>query len=285
MELSEQTLEKLSKLIHRLCGLVIGPDKGYLVRHRLGPLVQSEGLESLEQLLLRLEGRGGSRLHDAIIEAITTKETSFFRDRAFFRALREVVLPERVEALKQSGDLRHRIRIWSAGCSTGQECYSVAMLIRELVAASGAAGPRENHFNILASDISTESIRIAKAGRYSRNEVARGLPAELLDRHFHRRGEHWIVDDALGRLVQFRRFDLLNSPVELGAFDVILCRNVLIYFDESARRRIYHGLYSVLQDGGWLALGAAESLFGAEHRFETVKVGPTILYRKPSRRG
>ena len=285
MELSEQTLEKLSMLIHRLCGLVIGPDKGYLVQHRLGPLMRAEGIDSYEQLLLRLQGRGCSRLHDAIVEAITTKETSFFRDRAFFRALQQVVLPERIEALEQSAARRHRIRIWSAGCSTGQECYSVAMIIRDLVAAHGPAGPRESLFTILASDISTESIEIAKAGRYGPNEVGRGLSSDLLGRHFHQRGNHWIVDDSLRRLVQFRRFDLLNSPAELGAFDVILCRNILIYFDESARRRIYRGLYGMLQDGGWLALGAAESLFGVESAFETVKVGRTLLYRRPARTG
>jgi chemotaxis protein methyltransferase CheR len=286
MELSEQTLKQLSKLIHQLCGLVIGPDKGYLVRHRLGPLVRAEGLDSFEQLLQKLEGRGSTRLYDAIVEAITTKETSFFRDRAFFRALQQVVLPERIEALTQSDNRRHRIRIWSAGCSTGQECYSIAMLIRDLLvpARRDPEGPHESRFTILASDISAESLEIAKGGRYGANDVARGLPAELLARHFHRRGNHWVTDDSLRRMIQFRRFDLLNTPTELGAFDVILCRNVLIYFDEPTRRRIYRGLYSVLQDGGWLALGAAESLFGVEHAFETVKIGPTILYRKTPRR-
>jgi chemotaxis protein methyltransferase CheR len=285
MELSKQTLESLSDVVHRLCGLVIGPDKGYLVRHRLEPLVRREGLDSLEQLLQRLQGRDCGRLQDAVVEAITTKETSFFRDRAFFRALQETVLPECIVALEQLADHRHRIRIWSAGCSTGQECYSVAMLIRELIASRGTGALHESHFTILASDISAESLKIAKAGRYDRNDVAKGLSPELLRRHFHHRGNHWVIDDSLRRLVQFHRFDLLDPPAELGAFDVVLCRNVLIYFDQSTRQRICRRLYSVLQDGGWLALGSAESLFGLEHRFETVKAGRVILYRKPRRGG
>ena len=285
MELSKQTLQDLSELIHRLCGLVIGRDKGYLVRHRLEPLVRDEGLDSFEQFLERLRGRDRARLHDAIVEAITTKETSFFRDRAYFQALREHVLPERMATLRRPAGQRHRIRIWSAGCSTGQECYSLAMLIRDLVAADDTGGRHESHFTILASDISAEALETAKAGRYGRNEVSRGLTGAMLDRHFHHRGNSWVVDESLRRLVQFRRFDLLDAPTELGAFDLILCRNVLIYFDNSAKQRVCRGLYGVLQDGGWLALGAAESLYGVEHRLETVKIGPVLLYRKPPRGG
>ena len=281
MELSQDTQRGLAELIHRLCGLVIGQDKAYLLRHRLEPLVRSEGLAGFEQLLERLQGRDGARLHDALVEAITTKETSFFRDRAFFQALREHVLPECVALLQRSAGQRHRIRIWSAGCSTGQECYSLAMLIRDLVAAGGTAGLRESHFAILASDISADALETAKAGRYGSAEVARGLPEPLLERHFHHRGNEWVVDESLRRLVQFRRFDLLRSPAELGAFDLILCRNVLIYFDEPTRRRVCHGLCGALQAGGWLAVGAAESLFGINEHIETVKLGRVLLYRKP----
>lgn len=280
MELSKQTLQDLSELIHRLCGLVIGRDKGYLVRHRLEPLVRREGLDSFERFLERLQGRDRARLHDAIVEAITTKETSFFRDRAYFQALKEHVLPERMAALRSSAGRRHRVRIWSAGCSTGQECYSLAMLIRDLVAADDPSGRCESQFTILASDISADSLEIAKAGRYGPNEVSRGLTEAMLARHFHRRGNSWVVDDSLRHLVQFRRFDLLGSPVELGAFDLILCRNVLMYFDDSAKQRVCRGLYGVLQDGAWLALGAAESLYGLEHRLETVRIGQVLLYRR-----
>jgi chemotaxis protein methyltransferase CheR len=283
MELCKQTLQDLSELIHRLCGLVIGCDKGYLVRHRLEPLVRGEGLDSFEQFLERLQSRDRARLHDAIIEAITTKETGFFRDRAYFNALRDHVLPERMAMLRRMVGQRHRIRIWSAGCATGQECYSLAMLVRELAAADGNNAELESRFSILASDISAEALEVARAGRYGPNEVKKGLSAALLDRHFHRRGNQWVIDESLRRLVQFQKFDLLDSPAALGGFDVILCRNVLIYFDEPARQRVCRGLYGVLQDGGWLMLGSAESLMGVNEPFESVKVGRVLLYQKPPR--
>ncbi len=285
MELTPGTQLRLSELIHRLCGLVIGSDKAYLIHHRLEPLVHAEGLTSFEQFLDRLQSRDGARLHDVIIEAITTKETSFFRDREFFHALEMNVLPECVSALKRPFGRRHRIRIWSAGCATGQECYSVAMLIRELVMADGNHNLRESDFTILASDISAEALKYAKAGRYIQSEVSRGLSGAMLTRHFHYETGDWVAIESLRKLIHFRRFDLLNSPAGLGAFDVILCRNVLIYFDEPSRRRVCQRLYEVLQDGGWLALGSAENLYGTDERFEVVRLGSTLLYRKPHRIG
>jgi len=281
MELSRQTFQELAQLIHRLCGLVVGQDKMYLVRHRLEPVIRRHGLDGFEQLLQRLQTRAGVQLHDSIVEAVTTKETSFFRDQAFFKAIREHVLPECVRLLTQSGGKRHRIRIWSAGSSTGQEAYSLAMLVRDFVEADSSQDLKENQFSILASDISAEAIAAAKAGCYGRSEVTRGLSEEQLRRHFHHRGDCWILNEPVRRLVHFRRFNLLHSPAELGAFDLILCRNVLIYFDEPTRKRICQGLYETLQDGGWLALGSAESLYGLGHRMETVKVGRMMLYRKP----
>lgn len=285
MELSRPTLLGLSVVIRRLCGISLGPDKAYLVRHRLGPLVESEGLTGFDDLLARLQGRSESRLHDSIIEAITTKETSFFRDRAVFQFLREIVMPERIRALRSESSLRHRIRIWSAGCSNGQEPYSVAMLIHDLMERHGAGDAKANQFSILATDLSREALDSAKAGRYSQSDVARGLSEDDLERHFRRSGKHWVINESLRRMVQFRRFDLLAPPASLGAFDVVLCRNVLIYFDEATRYRVCQGLLSVLQAGGWLALGAAESLFGISHALETVRCKQVVFYRRPQSMG
>ncbi len=281
MELTPQTFGELADWIHRLCGLVVGPDKMYLVRHRLGPVVRRFELNGFEGLLQRLQMREQPRLHDAIIEAITTKETSFFRDHAFFQALSQHVLPECVARLKSSGGKRHRIRLWSAGASTGQEAYSLAMLVRDLIESNLSQGLHEGQFTILASDISAEALEKAQAGRYSRSEVARGLSEGVLGRHFKLHGDRWAVTDPLQRMIQFRRLNLLHPPADLGAFDVILCRNVLIYFDEPTRRKVCQTLYSTLHDGGWLALGSAESLYGIEDRMQDVKVGKVMLYRKP----
>ncbi|MBI3833986.1 MAG: protein-glutamate O-methyltransferase CheR [Planctomycetes bacterium] len=268
-----------------MCGLVLGPDKAYLLRHRLAPVVESEGLTSFDELLVRLQCRGGSRLHDAIIEAITTKETSFFRDRGFFGFLRKSVLPEFFETLRRKSGLRRRIRVWSSGCSTGQEPYSIAILIRDLIESGDADGAKENQFTILATDLSTEALESARTGKYSSADVERGLSEFDLARYFRRAGKHWTVNESLRRLVQFRRFDLLTSPAALGAFDLILCRNVLIYFDEATRRRVCGGLFGAMQSGGWLALGAAESLFGVDHQLENVRLGQVLCYRKPHRGG
>ena len=285
MELSRETFQELTQRIHRLCGLVIGPDKMYLVRHRLEPVIRSHGLEGFEDLLQRLRAREGSQLHDTIVEAITTQETSFFRDPGLFKALREQVLPERVAMLRHAGGKRHRIRMWSAASSTGQEAYSLAMLVQDFIEADGSQDVQEHQFTILASDISADALETAKAARYSRSAVARGLSEEQLRCHFHQRGDRWILSEPVRRLVRFRRFNLLHSPAALGAFDLILCRNVLIYFDEPTRRRICGAFYEILHDGGWLALGAAESLYGMDDRLETVQVGRMMLYRKPQRAG
>ncbi|MEW6251753.1 MAG: protein-glutamate O-methyltransferase CheR [Planctomycetota bacterium] len=276
MELSNQTLQGLCDVIRRLCGLVLGPHKAYLIRHRLAPLVQSEGLTSFEQLLERLHGRSAGRLHDAIVEAITTKETSFFRDRAFFDALQTTVLPECMRTLRRFPGQRHRIRIWSAGCATGQEAVSVAILIRELYGADG----QDAAFAVLGTDLSALALSRAQEGRYSAADVKRGLSEDRLARHFRRCGSDWVVVEPLRRLLSFRRFDLLQPPTALGAFDVILCRNVLIYFDEPTRQRLCASLCDLLQAGGWLALGSAESLSGVHRRVETVRVGRVQLYRR-----
>lgn len=279
MELTAETGRRLADLIHRLCGLVLGPNKDYLIRHRLEPLLVREGLSGYEQLLERLQGRSAPRLHDAIVEAITTKETGFFRDHALFLAIQREILPACIANLRASGGRRHRIRIWSAACSTGQEPYSLAMIVRDLV-DDVESGVSEGQFTILASDISSEAVETARAGIYLASEVKRGLSEDNLKRHCRRDGKHWLIADRVRRLVQFQRFDLMQPPTQLGAFDLILCRNVLIYFDEATRKRICAGMHGTLYPGGWLALGAAESLFGISDRFEQIRVGRTLLYRK-----
>ena len=279
MELSHTTLLELTKLIHRLSGLAIGGDKAYLVRHRLAPLVRRHGLETFEQFLHKLQAKGSTHLQDAVVEAITTKETSFFRDPWLYDALLQQVLPALAAALQRGGGGRHRVRIWSAGTSTGQEAYSLAMLVREFI--DGSRGSlHDRHFNILASDISSEAIETAKAGSYSKADIDRGLSESRLRRHLTRRGDRWIVGDSLRQLVQFRQFNLLHPPTELGAFDLVLCRNVLIYFDEPTRARVCRGVHRVLNDGAWLALGSAESLYGIESDLHTIKFGRAVIYCK-----
>lgn len=285
MELPQPTFLELATVIHDETGIVLGPEKAYLIRHRLEPLIRDEKLTDFAGLVQRLRMRSGRGLRDAVIDAITVKETQFFRDHSFFEAIRTVVLPACAAAVAKPGHGRQRVRIWSAAASTGQEAYSIAMLLREFIAADAGAKLDERRFSILATDISAEAIRFAGAGAYTKAEVHRGVTAARLHQHFRQHGGRWVVEESLRTMVQFRTFNLLRSPAELGAFDLILCRNVLIYFDDATRKRICRALFAALHDGGWLALGSAESLHGVEDRFETVIVGKAILYRKPGRAG
>jgi chemotaxis protein methyltransferase CheR len=278
MELTPQTLQDLAGLIHQWSGLVIGKEKAYLIRHRLEPLVRSSGLKGFEEFLHRLQTKGHTRLQNAVIDAITTQETSFFRDAWFFEALFKHVLPQCASALKSVGGGRSRIRIWSAGSSTGQEAYSLAMLIREFIDASNG-GLKERHFSILASDISGEALDAAKEGVYTKAMVDRGLTEPRLRRHFARRGDRWVANDSLRHLVTFRYFNLLHSPADFGMFDLVLCRNVMIYFDETTRQRVCRNLHRTLQPGAWLAVGAAESI-STSGDLHAVKLGRANLYRR-----
>jgi chemotaxis protein methyltransferase CheR len=280
MHLSPETLNELSRLIQRWSGLALGPDKGYLIRHRLGPVVRNCGFHGFDELLLRLrDDNAGAHIRAAVVEAITTKETSFFRDAWLFDALARHALPEIATASKRADRAGRRVRIWSAGTSTGQEAYSLAMIVREYL-DSGQRPSDQSDVSILASDISAEAIDVAKAGLYSTQEVQRGLSESRVRRFFRPHGDGWQVNDPLRRLVQFRTFNLLSSMAEVGTFDLILCRNVLIYFDEATRARVGRTLCAALKEGGWLALGSAESLYGAGDRFDLVKFGRAFVYRR-----
>jgi len=279
MDLAPAIFQDLATIIRGESGIILGPEKAYLVRHRLEPLIRAANLDNFQTLVKKLHLPAGLKLRNAVIDAITVKETRFFRDPSCFESLLEHVLPAFVREIHDSKRSR-RIRIWSAAAATGQEAYSVAMLVREL-AASESPGQHEDQVAILASDISTGAIEKAQAARYTPAEVRRGLSEPRLRRHCHLRDDHWHINDAVRRLVRFRSFNLLHPAAELGAFDVILCRNVLIYFDNATRRKTIQHLAAALRPGGWLVLGSAESLYGMEDRFETQIHGRTILYRKP----
>ncbi|HSZ59360.1 MAG TPA: protein-glutamate O-methyltransferase CheR [Tepidisphaeraceae bacterium] len=279
MQLSPQTLQKLIRLIQQWTGLALGPDKEYLIRHRLAPVVRSCGFGGYDELLLRLGAGDATRIQDAVIEAITTKETSFFRDPWLFDVLLQQVIPDLARQHKRGHGASRPIRICSAGASTGQEAYSLAIAVCEFI-DSGRHEHTHKDFTIIALDISGEAIDAAKTGLYTRQEVDRGLSEPRLRRFFQRYGEGWQIHEPLRRLVQFRTFNLLRAVAELGAFDLILCRNVLIYFDSPTRVQVCRGLRAALREGGWLALGAAESLPDAGIELEAVKLGRAFLYRR-----
>ncbi len=178
-----------------------------------------------------------------------------------------------------------RVRLWCAAAATGQEPYSLAMLLADAIQANRGLGLREDDFSILATDISEKVLARARAAEYSDRDAARGLTPALLARHFERRGGAWVVREPIRRLVEFRRLNLTAPPADLTPFDAIFCRNLLIYFDLDTRQRVCRQLHALLRDGGWLVLGAAENLYGVSDAFETLRFGDALVFRKSAHRG
>jgi chemotaxis protein methyltransferase CheR len=250
--------EYLGRFLKERSGLVLLPQKQYLVESRLMPVVRRNGLGDLGALLYRLKAPDAEPLRVAVTEAMTINESFFFRDKIPFDRFRDTILPALIEARA----LRKRVRIWCAAAATGQEPYSLAMILRE--AAERLEGWR---VEILATDINNEMIEKARAGLYTQFDVQRGLPIQMLIRHFEQVGELWRIKEDIRRMVQFRQFNLLEDFSSLGVFDVVFCRNVLIYFDNSTKTAVFERLVRSLARDGFLVLGAAETVVGLTDMF------------------
>ena len=239
----------LQRFLRETSGLCLENDKLYLVEDRLRGLLRDRGIANLDELSQRLHGSRRSDLADAVAEALTINETSFFRDRGLFAAVAEKLLPWLLEARRD----KRRLRIWCAGCSSGQEPYSLAMVLDDMTRQLSGW-----QVEIVATDLSRPVLEFARAGIYSQFEVQRGLPVTMLLRHFSRHGEGWRVNDYLRAKVAFRTQNLLAIPRDFGPFDLVFCRNVLFYFDAATRRRVISSLADVMAPDGFLALGGGE---------------------------
>jgi chemotaxis protein methyltransferase CheR len=264
---------EIAALVRRRAGIVLTEDKSYLLETRLGPVLARFGLGSLEALGAKLRALPGEAMERAVVEALTTHESSFFRDGRPFEHLR-AALPALLAA-KPAGE---RLRIWSAACSTGQEAYSIAILAAE---ALGAAA--RSRVEILGTDISGEILARAREGAFSQFEVQRGLPIRALMAHFVQEGGRWKVRPELAALVRFEERNLLADCAALGRFDVIFCRNVLIYFDAPTKTRVLDRLAGQLAPGGLLYLGAAETVVGLTDRLHPLR-GERGVYGLAERR-
>lgn len=249
--------EFLRKLLKERSGLDLSSDKQYLVESRLIPLARRAGLPGITELVQKLRS-GAAPLTSEVVEAMTTNETFFFRDKIPFDHLKEAVLPELVQARAS----RRALRIWCAASSTGQEPYSIAMCVKDF---AGLAGWR---VEILATDLSQEVLEKSKAGIYSQFEVQRGLPIQMLVKHFTQVGELWQLNADIRGMVQHRQLNLLQDFSHLGTFDLIFCRNVLIYFDQDTKAVIFERVSRMLEPDGVLALGAAETVVGISDVFK-----------------
>lgn len=263
--MTEDDYTFVARLVKEKSGLVLSGGKQYLVESRLSPVARHAGIPGLAEFIARLRRPDAIALREAAVEAMTTNESLFFRDRVPFEHFTYVMLPHLLAARAAT----RQLRIWSAAASTGQEPYSLAMCLQEM--GSRIAGW---HIEILGTDISTQALDRARAGRYSHFEVQRGLPQELLARYFTRAtndaGDYWEISPTIRAMVTYRKFNLLDPFASLGKFDIVFCRNVLIYFDPITKADVLNRVSRVLAPDGFMMLGAAETVVGLTGAFQPV---------------
>ncbi len=252
----------MKQYIEEHCGIHLEDGKEYLIETRLSDLVIETGCASFQEFHLKARNDVAGKLRDRIIDAMTTNETLWFRDETAWQYIREVAVPGLLDRAEQSG----KARIWSAAASTGQEAYSLLMLLDEQAKARGKPS-LTNNIEILATDISTSALFIAMSARYDSFSINRGLPADKKTKFFTQEGNVWVFDQDLKKRVKFKKFNLQESFMSLGTFDMILCRYVTIYFSESFKRDVFSKMARVLRPGGVLLLGATESLRGYSDDF------------------
>jgi chemotaxis protein methyltransferase CheR len=270
-DLHPESYRFLQDYVYRESGIVLDGDKHYLLEARLVPIVHQMRLGSLNDLCALLNGPANNAvLKRQVVEAMTTNETFFFRDPAQYDALRSVVIPA---LIAQRQDTR-KMGFWSAASSSGQEAYSLAMMLLEM-------GLGDWRIKIQGTDLSTQMAERSRAGKYLQIEVNRGLPIAYLVKYFTRAGLEWQLKDEVRRMVDFSTFDLRQSMSARGPFDVVFCRNVLIYFDVESKRKILDEIHGTLFRGGYLLLGGSETTLNLTNRFERRIMGQTVLYQAP----
>jgi chemotaxis protein methyltransferase CheR len=248
----------LAGLLKSRSGLIIGQDKIYLLETRLTLLLRREKLEDLNALAARLAHPGAEPLIREVVEAMTTNESFFFRDDKPFQHFRAQALPRMLAARPAGATLR----VWSAASSTGQEAYSLAMILAECRSQVG-----ERQIEIVGTDIARETLARAREGLYTQFEVQRGLPVQYLMKYFKKEDAQWRIAPEIRRMAQFREFNLLSDPRALGRFDIVFCRNVLIYFDQPTKSKVLDSIATLMPRDGVLYLGGAETVLGITNRF------------------
>lgn len=253
--------ELITRILRERSGLVLSKDKAYLIESRLNPVARKWQFKSFDELASAVRLGNDEKLLRDITEAMTTNESFFFRDSKPFDQFKEIVLPHMLNARAA----RRSFRIWSAACSSGQEAYSLAMILKEN--ATSLAGWK---IEIIATDICTEILHKAEEGAYTQFEVQRGLPIEFLVKYFKQEGERWLIDSSIRQMVTYKTFNLLDDPATLGSFDVVFLRNVLIYFDQPTKGKVLAGVARNMPADGFLYLGGAETVLGVSDAFQLI---------------
>jgi len=254
-----EDFDMLCTLLKQRSGLVLTKDKAYLLESRLMPVARKWSLKGLDELAQAVRSRRDEALIRDITEAMTTNESSFFRDQKPFDLFRTTVMPRLMEA--RAG--KNHLRVWSAACSSGQEAYSLAMQLVE-------EGPKLAGWKIeiVGTDLSTEMVERARSGIYTQFEVQRGLPIQMLVKHFKQNGDKWQLSPQIRQMATFREYNLLSDLKPLGSFDVVFCRNVLIYFDQPTKTKVLEQIARLIPEDGFLFLGGAETVLGITDRFK-----------------
>jgi chemotaxis protein methyltransferase CheR len=259
--------------LEKTCGILLGDNKQYLVSSRLNKLMEAEGIRTLGELVQRIQNQPRSGLKEKVVDAMTTNETLWFRDTYPFEVLKNRLLPELTKAAPGQ-----RLRIWSAACSSGQEPYSLSMTVDEFERSS--PGQLRSGVQIVATDLSGVILTAAKSGEYDSLAIGRGLSQDRLQRNFDVvPPNRWAVKPAIKSRVEFRALNLLDSYASLGKFDMVFCRNVLIYFSADVKKDILTRIHGTLKPGGYLFLGASEALNGLPDLYQMVQCNPGIIYK------
>jgi chemotaxis protein methyltransferase CheR len=275
IKINPPELKLISQYIQDISGIYLDQSKSYLFETRLSSVAEAHGCRSYQELQAKARMEPAKKIEKEIIDAITTNETLFFRDKGPFELLQHKILPEVIDARTSKNTLKTKISIWSAAASTGQELYSIAIVIKELL--------RDNPdyaFTLLGTDISDAAIAQASYGKYNRFEIERGLDKKYLQKYFTLFGDSWKIKDEIRAMVNFRKQNLMLPLTALGKFDIIFCRNVAIYFTLEDRKKLFNKLADNLADDGYLVIGSTESLTGVCPRFIPKRHLRSIFYQK-----
>jgi chemotaxis protein methyltransferase CheR len=278
--ISLEDFRLLRDYIEEHCGIYLSEEKVYLIETRLTKLMALNGCENFNEFYHKIKDNSDEKLKDKIIDAMTTNETLWFRDAHPFQILQEVILPHYAAQIRKGTKIK--VRIWSGASSTGQEAYSIAMTIFEFCKKNPDIRPE--HFEIVGTDISASALFLANAGRYDQIAMSRGLDEETRNEYFEQDGNVWQVKDKVKALATFKKFNLQDSPVPLGRFDVVFLRYVAIYFSEDFKRNLFNRIETALNPPGYFIIGAVESLRGLNEKFGNVRHGNGYYYTLDDKR-
>ncbi len=277
LKITAEELKVIAQYIHEICGISLDQSKSYLFETRLGSIAEELGCKSYRELYDKARRDPAKKIERQIIDAISTNETLFFRDTSPFDLLKHKIIPEIIDArTPNTPQLKTNVKIWSSASSTGQELYSIAMTLHELLGTQ----IKNFNFKLLGTDISDTAVKQASYGKYNKFEIERGLPRQTLQKHFTLFGDTWKVKDELRGMVNFRKFNLMLPFTGLGKFDIIFCRNVAIYFTLQDRKKLFNKIADSLADDGYLIIGSTESLTGICSRFVPKRHLRAIFYQK-----